>query len=82
MPDPQRGTHRLGRRAKRFLSPSQKGGGHPVQKCVGLGVEQEQRRAAGCVRADHTNPGVQLKTCPVGRRRDADDQRSLADGLP
>jgi len=30
MPDPQRGTHRLGRRAKRFLSPSQKGGGHPV----------------------------------------------------
>ena len=24
MPDPQRGTDRIGRRAKRFLSPSQK----------------------------------------------------------
>jgi hypothetical protein len=28
----------------------------PLQERVGLGVEQEQRRAAGCVRADHPQP--------------------------
>jgi hypothetical protein len=44
MPDPQRGTHRLGRRAKRFLSPSQKGGGHPVQN---VSASESNRNNAG-----------------------------------
>jgi hypothetical protein len=52
----------------------------PLQERVGLGVEQEQRRAAGCVRADHPNPGIPLKTCPVGRRRGC-HQRALLMGL-
>lgn len=54
MPDPQRGTHRLGRRAKRFLSPSQKGGGHPVQKCVGLGVDRNN--AGPLAASERTTP--------------------------
>jgi len=44
MPDPQRGIHRLGRRAKRFLSPSQKGGGHPVQN---VSASESNRNNAG-----------------------------------
>jgi hypothetical protein len=66
MPDPQRGTHRLGPARQAVLVAVAEGWRPPCTECVGLGVEQEQRRAAGCVRADHTNPGVQLKTCPVG----------------
>jgi hypothetical protein len=65
MPDPQRGTHRLGRRAKRFLSRRRR-----VEATLDRMCRPRSRtgitRAAGCVRADHTNPGVQLKTCPVG----------------